>query len=246
MAKLGWSLFLLLSFIVTLPISWWLLAKIDFGYPFLYQQIGVDQHIERYAPRNIKGKKHFEQTAKKERLALFHGVVKAIQNHGEGLSELSYKDKTTNKKISLFTQAEITHLQDVANLLDKLQVLVLFLGMLWLSIIIILWRLKQVLPGAKQLYISAIILLMISAAILAIGPEAIFNQLHRWVFPDNHQWFFYYEESLMSTMMKAPDLFAYIAVIWACLSFLVTALVLKGLGAGLKHVTGVQVKSEKK
>jgi hypothetical protein len=36
--------------------------------------------------------------------------------------------------------------------------------------------------------------------------------MHIFVFPDNHQWFFYYQDSLMSTLMKAPDLFAGIAI----------------------------------
>jgi hypothetical protein len=36
--------------------------------------------------------------------------------------------------------------------------------------------------------------------------------MHILVFPDDHQWFFYYQDSLMSTLMKAPDLFAGIAI----------------------------------
>jgi len=46
----------------------------------------------------------------------------------------------------------------------------------------------------------------------AFGFTDVFYYLHTLVFPDNHQWFFYYQESLMSSLMKAPDLFAGIAI----------------------------------
>ncbi len=234
MTRLYWGFFLILTFVISLPLSWWMLARFDFGYPFLYDTLAIEQHIANYAPKNKQGKKHFELTSKEQRLGLFHGVVEAIQNHGTGLRQLAYTDKTSAKNIPLFTQAEITHLQDVANLLDLLKVLVLFLMALWLVIVIILWRLKKTLPGVKQLLLSALILLILSALVLSIGPEIVFNQLHRWVFPDNHQWFFYYEDSLMSTMMKAPDLFAYIAALLALLSMAITSLLFVVLRRFLK------------
>jgi hypothetical protein len=46
----------------------------------------------------------------------------------------------------------------------------------------------------------------------ALGAKKVFYQLHVWIFPEGHQWFFYYQESLMSTLMKAPDLFAGIGI----------------------------------
>lgn len=234
MSKVYWGLFLLLTFIISLPISWLLLARADFAYPFLYDTLAIDHHIAQYAPKNRHGKTQFEHTTKQQRLALFHGVVESIQNHGNGLAELTFSDKKTGKEIPAFTQAEIIHLQDVANLLDKLKVLVLFLALLWLLIVIILWRLKIRLPDTKQLLISALMLLLVSGAILTIGPEAVFNQLHRWVFPEDHQWFFYYEDSLMSTMMKAPDLFAYIAGFLAILSITISSLIVMILSKILK------------
>jgi hypothetical protein len=60
----------------------------------------------------------------------------------------------------------------------------------------------------------------IATATLLIGPVKAFYWLHTLVFPPGHEWFFYYEDSLMSTMMKAPDLFGYIALLWASLSLL--------------------------
>jgi len=235
MNKIFWGFFLVLTFIVTLPVSWWALAKADFGYGFLYDQINISEHIERYAPRNSQGKKHFELTTKEQRAALFHGVIEAIQTQGKGLDELSYVDKPKQQNIKLFTSAEVTHLQDVANLLDKLKIPLLISLVVWISFIIILWQRKISIASSKQLLFSTLLILLIVGAILALGPEAIFNQLHIWVFPNNHQWFFYYEESLMSTMMKAPDLFAYIAAMWALLSIVLTVMVIAFLRRFLKR-----------
>ncbi len=225
MRKLFWGFYLLLTFLVTLPAGWWVLSKVDFAYPFLYDNIGVAEHIERYAPKNNKNKLGFETTSKQQRLDLFHQVVESIQNHGKGLQELSYQG-LNNQAVALFTPAEVTHLQDVANLLDKLKPLIIGLVVLWLFISIFLLFKKFKLPSLKQWLLSALVLFFVSGAILALGLEKIFNQLHIWVFPDNHQWFFYYEESLMSTMMKAPDLFGFIAGIWGFLSVVFTMLII--------------------
>jgi len=217
MKKILWGLFLLLTFVVTLPATWWVLSKADFFYSPLYDNIGIAEHIAKYAPKNQLGHMDFEKTTKAERVELFHGIVEAINHHGVGLKKLFYKD-TSEQLQPLLTLAEVTHLQDVANLLDKLKPLVLGLILIWLAILIFLWRKRIPLPSIKEMIISASIVLALMGSVLFIGPEKVFNQLHIWVFPDNHQWFFYYEESLMSTMMKAPDLFAYIAGIWGLLS----------------------------
>ena len=63
----------------------------------------------------------------------------------------------------------------------------------------------------KDVYWIMLCTLLIGLALIAlIGFEAVFYQLHEWVFPANNQWFFYYQESLMTTLMQAPNLFAYI------------------------------------
>ena len=53
---------------------------------------------------------------------------------------------------------------------------------------------------------------------LLIGAKRVFYSLHDLIFPAEHQWFFYYQDSLMSTMMKAPDFFAYVAAALAVLA----------------------------
>ncbi len=217
-----WLLFLLLTFIVTLPVSWWGMSKVDFFYSGLHDNIGIDTHIQRYAPRNRFNKIEFEKTTKTERVVLFHGVVSAIHNNGDGLKSLSYIRASNKEKVTLFTEAEVIHLKDVANLLEKLKPIAFWVTIIWL--VSILWIMfKQIkLPTVKRLFVLALILLGSVLLVLSFGPEQVFNQLHIWVFPDNHQWFFYYEDSLMSTMMKAPYLFAYISGIWGFLSILLT------------------------
>jgi len=45
-----------------------------------------------------------------------------------------------------------------------------------------------------------------------VGEGGLFAWLHEQVFPPGHQWFFYYQESLMTTLMKAPHLFGPVAL----------------------------------
>jgi len=191
-SNLFWLWFLLLTFIVTLPLSWWGLAKVDFFYSSLHDSTGIDKHIERYAPRNRFNKLEFEKTSKVERVALFSGVVDAIHN-----------------------------------LLDKLKPIIIVVMLIWLGSMFWIFIKRRKMPSAKCLIVYSLILLFLVCLVLSLGPEKVFNQLHIWIFPDNHQWFFYYEDSLMSTMMKAPYLFAYIAAIWAFISIILTIIVLK-------------------
>jgi len=202
------------------------MVQADFFYSGLHDGIGIDKHIEMYAPRNRNNKNEFELTSKDERVALFHGIVEAIHHQGDGLETLSYTS-TANKQVLLLTEAEILHLKDVAGLLDKLKPLALVTTIVWMFLALLIYFKRFQVPTSKQLLLNTILLLLVGAAILSFGPERIFNQLHIWVFPENHQWFFYYEDSLMSTMMKAPDLFAYIISIWIVISMLLTTVIFK-------------------
>ena len=84
------------------------------------------------------------------------------------------------------------------------------------SLAICRWRLA---PPWRVWLPSLAGLALLSAGLLwGVGAEPLFYQLHHWWFPAGHQWFFYYEESLMSMMMKAPDLFGAIAAIWLALA----------------------------
>jgi len=73
-------------------------------------------------------------------------------------------------------------------------------------------------PVKKMLVYFAAVTLCAIAVILAIGAKTVFYKLHTWIFPPGHQWFFYYQDSLMTTLMKAPVLFAGIAAEWLVLT----------------------------
>ncbi len=235
--KIFWLFFLLLTFIITLPVSWWSMAKADFFYPSLHDSIAIDKHIERYAPRNQNNKKEFELTTKAERVDLFHGIVEAIHDKGNGLESLAYTNSTNNQVI-LLTDAEVLHLKDVAYLLDKIKPVVLATFLVWIMVLLIVYIKRFQIPSSKQLLLNVLPLILIGTIALSLGAEKLFNQLHIWAFPDNHQWFFFYEDSLMSTMMKAPDLFAYISAIWFVISIFLTTILLRVLRLVLtsKHV----------
>ena len=141
-----------------------------------------------------------------QHLHLFSGIVDAVHAQGDGLAELEFTDDRGRTK-PLLREPEIVHLQDVANLIDVLSVagavslLIAAIGtfMLVRRRVVIQWKQQGLLLGG--------LLAAVGLVLLIAGPTAVFYQLHIWIFPDDHQWFFYYQESLMSTMMKAPDLF---------------------------------------
>ena len=219
---LQWVVFLGLTLVVALTLSWALWAQVDFAYPWLHDHAGMAENIAYYGPRNAI-RPAFEQTTTQERIRLFHGIVQAIQQHGTGLELLVYHDAQGKPINTLLTLPEIVHLQDVANLLDKLKhgALVALFG--WVLMLVWLLQSRQVLPTPQQLLLGMAGLGVVVGLVLALGAVPVFYQLHAWVFPAGHQWFFYYEQSLMSMMMQAPDLFGYIAVVLS-----VTALIITG------------------
>lgn len=218
------------TFWLALWLSWQALAQVNFLYPTWYDHAGMEQNIEIYAPQN-RFRHHFGQTNREERLELFAGIVHAIQHQGEGLAQLQYV--VNGRPTPLLHEAEILHLQDVANLIDTLNRATFVVFIIWLPMtLLILSKRQNGFKNHQAWWFIALGFLLGAIAIMAIGAEKLFYQMHIWVFPDNHQWFFYYQDSLMSTMMKAPDLFAYIAI---CLAAL--ALVFFSLGLTLfKHL----------
>ncbi len=198
------------TFFISLCVSWVLLASLNFAYPLLHDYTGINENIALYGPRN-RIKPDFNQTTREERIRLFAGIVKSIHLQGEGLGELTYHTKN-GKEIKLLTAAEVVHLKDVSVLYEKLKysAIAVFFIWFWLMVMRFRWRLKM--PGTAVL-VSYVLLVPVSTSVVYIaGAEKLFYTLHTLFFPAGHQWFFYYEESLMSMMMKAPDMFAYIAV----------------------------------
>lgn len=216
--RLRWLCLTFISFCLAIGISWIVLTPLNFGYQQLYSAINIDQHIATYAPKNIH-KKDFQQTDEQERFRLFADIVTAIHQQGEGLAGLAYHTPQGQRIDSLLTHDEVVHLEDVAILIDRMRLLLLVLSVIFVGLLIWMYRSRQTMPSFRSILLSAIIaLLAMTAIILLIGPHKVFYQLHIWAFPAEHKWFFFYEESLMSTMMKAPDLFAYIAILLVLLA----------------------------
>lgn len=201
--------------------AWAGLAQVNFFYPVWHDIIGIDQTIEIYAPKN-RYRHGFEQTSKAERSRLFAAIVDAIHNQGRGLRALVYHDISGRPLDHLLREPEIVHLQDVANLVDRLKPVGPLAAIVLGTQLIALRSQRLPMPSIMSLLLSAIASLgALAGAILILGgPVKVFYWLHTLIFPAGHQWFFYYQDSLMSTMMKAPDLFGYLAMVWAIATLL--------------------------
>ena len=67
-------------------------------------------------------------------------------------------------------------------------------------------------------FVGILLTTAILGLIFIIGPQKAFYQLHEWAFTENAQWFFYYQDSLMTTLMS-EIVFADIAVLLGTVSF---------------------------
>lgn len=212
--------------------SFMLVAKFNYGYPMFYHMLDMQQHIDKYAVQNDFSKQDFVLTDQQQRTELFSQIVKAVHSSGEGLEQITFTVTNGNgaeQEIAMLTSAEVIHLQDVANLINNIHLLVVFL--LIILIALLFFKPKQKADKKSILLTLAATVLSLFICFYNFGATAIFYWLHEVIFPDNHQWFFYYQESLMSTSMKAPDLFLAIGALMllvAVPTFLVTArLILK-------------------
>lgn len=206
---------------LALALAWWLYARIDYSYPLWYDVLNIDRHIAEYAPHNAR-KPGFAQLPPEQHYEAFAQISRAVHDNGRGLAGIQYQ-APDGRGIALLDHDERVHLEDVARLLrwGGYASLVALLG--WLPLALALaraglpgWRAR--LGGAVLVAAPVVLWLLIS------GPKAVFYQLHIWMFPPENPWFFYWEESLMSTLMKAPYLFGGIAVVLAVATVLVTPL----------------------
>jgi len=196
------------------------LSQQNFLYGIWHDYAGISENIEKFAPQN-KFRDGFETTDAETRKALFAGIVMAIHNNGDGLEALRYLNADTQQSTPLLHAAEVLHLKDVANLIEFLEKLGWGLLLLWSIITSYLLMMRKGFPSMQSaVWNLSAGLLGLASILLYFGPKTVFYQLHIWVFPPEHPWFFYYQDSLMSTMMKAPDLFAYIAISLSLLALL--------------------------
>lgn len=198
-------------------LGWHLLAQVNFAYPLAYRLLHIDRHVAEFGPQN-RYKKDFAMTTAREQKRLFGAIVDAIQNGGTGLRDIRYVTSSGNTQ-TLLREAEAIHLQDVANLIGLLnRVSQICLGGLALALGLMLWR-RIPPPTATQMAAGlGVVVLVIALILLAVGPTDVFYWLHTKIFPDEHEWFFYYQDSLMTTLMKAPDLFGFVAALWGLLT----------------------------
>ncbi len=225
----------LLAFFVALFFAWHTLSWVNFLYPLLYDTLDFASVIEQYAPLNIH-KTGFEQTERAQHIALFGEIVAAINHGGQGLANMVYYDLQGKVVDTFLHQAEVIHLQDVANLLDALTRAAYWAMGLLVLLVVFFKALKHSFNRlAHTLGWTLASLIGLSAMVMAWDAQAIFYALHTLVFPAEHQWFFYYQESLMTTLMKAPDIFAAIAVLLLGLGFLYCAVILWAINRVLRR-----------
>lgn len=217
-----WPLLLTGHVLAASLLAWHLLAQVNFVYPLGYKLLSIEQHIQLYGPQN-RYKPEFAQTTPAEHRQLFAEIVDAVQDHGNGLAEISYR-LADGSRTALMREAEVIHLQDVANLIDIFYLAGIIGLVIWLLLFAYAWQSRCSFPSLKKILGGFVAFVAAaSIAILIIGPTAVFYWLHIKIFPDEHEWFFFYQDSLMTTLMHAPQLFGIISVILVAVFALIWA-----------------------
>lgn len=230
----GWVLIVCLL-PAALLLSWLLLARLDFCYPLWYQVLGIERHIAFYAPQNRHGRDDFIRTSPEEHRRLFGLIVDGIHGRAD-LEAIEYRDEQGRTLGQLMHFDEIGHLRDVARLVK----LLLAVGWVTLAIAVALalllsWR-RWALPPPGQVALAAALLLGGGGLLLAlVGPQRVFDLLHEWIFPPEHPWFFYYQDSLMTTLLKAPQIFAAIAATWVGLALFFCGLTIMVINRAIRQ-----------
>lgn len=226
-------LFILSLTISAFTLAWHSLRVADFAYPMLYEIMSIDEHIAKWGPRN-RFRDGFETTEREQHFAYFAAITEAVHNQGEGLESLRYRDGHGTPH-PLLRHSEIIHLRSVARLIDILYMA----GWIALGTMLLtgaaLRAMKRPVPPLSRIFLWTGIATAGAAVItLFVGPTRVFYTAHHWVFPPGEQWYFTYPESLMTTMMKAPDLFGGIAVLLLAATLFYFGLLM----AGAKRIIG--------
>ncbi len=230
------SLYGLHVFLVAAVLAWGVMAQWDFFYGVWHDHGGIKQGIEEFGPKN-RYKPGFHHTSRAQRVEVFHLINVAVHRQGEGLEDIRYQSPSSGGEQVLLRPPEVVHLQDVANLISVLTIPAILLVLLWPGVIFLYLRKGEGVPELSLQLIGLVaVVTCLGAVLVGVGPEKVFNTLHIWIFPDEHQWFFYYQESLMSTMMYAPRLFAWIAGAWGVLAVVLFFLLSGGLALAIKRM----------
>jgi len=224
LGNFGLTLALLVS---CLYVSWQVLSQANFLYDQIYEHNDLEAHVNEFAPLNRNGKESFALTTKAERVRVFNDIARKINAGGGGLGAITYTPEGAGAATTFLVEAERDHLQDVANLVSSLKpvgavitsLLIVFYGFCWyykVSRYQYFWRPSGLFVSILQ--IAAVAALCV-AVTFALGPQQTFYLLHEWAFSDKAQWYFYFEDSLMTTLM--PEIvFANIAALIGILTVL--------------------------
>lgn len=222
-----WPLLFISHLLVVSLLAWHLLAQVDFGYSLGYRLLDIEQHIETFGPQN-RYRESFETTDPAEHRRLFGEITRSIQSGGEGLAEIRYP-LPQGGSATLMRAPEVTHLDDVARLIHHFYAAGLAAAALLAALLFYIYRKRPTPPKPRKILAVFGASLAAGAVLLfLIGPVKVFYWLHDYAFPADHPWFFYYQDSLMTTLMKAPDLFGFIGLL-----LLILTLVLWGLSGAL-------------
>lgn len=209
-----WSLWLLLATVTVLFVAWQFLASVNFLYPLWYDWLDIEQTITQYGPQN-RYRDAFEGTTRAERIRLFAAIVDGIHRQDTAWDTLLYHNPAGQPIATLLTQPEIIHLQDVARLVSIWVAIGWTATLAWAVLTAVILARRLAMPSIISLLIGMTVTVTVSTIlILLVGPVRVFYGLHAWIFPPDHPWFFYYQDSLMTMLMKAPDIFAGIVASW--------------------------------
>lgn len=204
-----WVLYATACIVLAVTLSFYVFGYFDYGYGLWYQVLDIGEHLQVYASQNTL-KPQFHQLAPQEHKALFSHIASAVHGNGEGLEALSYRT-ASGMEMQLLHKAEIQHLQDVAHLFTQVKSAALVVLLSWPLLALLVLKEGRTSWWQRSLSLSLVFLPLL-IWLLVEGPTQVFYQLHEWVFPADNAWFFYWEESHMSAMMKAPYLFGVVAI----------------------------------
>ena len=181
----------------------------------------IESHIAEFAPQNRQNRINFELTSKNERIRIVGKILRTVNSKGVGLETIKYFN-TDGVPVNLFlTLAEVEHLKDVSVLVHLMNSIAFILIIIFIIIFSLAWRYKTTTPSLLMLTCSMVgFVIIATGCIIFIGPQIVFNELHEWVFADKSEWHFYYQDSLMTTLLKAPDTFATMAILMTAIALI--------------------------
>lgn len=206
--------------------SWYAWSQNNFLFSQLYEYNQLEEHIQKYAPQN-RNRNDFETTTKDEQVRIFGEIVDSINNNGFGLEDIVYRTDSGEIIDKFLTKDEVDHLNDVSGLIKNANKANIYLMAILAALILFCWiyKVRKAKYFWKPISVFAAFFNMIviiavgCSAVFAIGPQNVFYILHEWFFANKAQWHFYFQDSLMTTLLPEP-IFGSIAVLLVTTAFL--------------------------